>query len=275
MKKRDRFFQTIIVLWVIVVIILIPFTENIVATILCLGVLPIALLIPIWMLVSNVGNIGRSLVPSHDTGREVKKGLSYLLPKRETLEQVVALVIMAGVIVGIGLGAWWLYRTLREEVVRGQYGDQAVDLCEQVTDDPDALDRAFQTLPADVHLVFLEMGSSIKVMGAYQDALPSANRADGEEDLDVVVCVQAEKIDIGSASYGVERASGDTVTYTCNRYQEEHTFYVIDVGDGKLIESFTVTGSLPEACPNETDRSLTYTGDPPPTDDVIARVLRR
>jgi len=98
----------------------------------------------------------------------------------------------------------------------------------------------------------------------YDQALPANLRPQQPSEVTAVLCLFEVHNVFGTDKYG----NGSSTDYTCTRYVRDLHGWLVDAKTGKVLAFGTFVGQTPPECPNETDTSLTETGDLPIPVDI-------
>jgi len=98
----------------------------------------------------------------------------------------------------------------------------------------------------------------------YDQALPATLRPQQPSEVASVLCLFEVRNVFGTDKYG----KGSSTDYTCTRSERDLDGWLVDAKTGKVLAFGTFVGQTPPECPNETDHSLTVTGDLPLPSDI-------
>ncbi|MDQ7027782.1 MAG: hypothetical protein Q9P44_19750 [Anaerolineae bacterium] len=192
--------------------------------------------------------------------RERRQGCRFLV--------IVVSIFIVLAIVGVIISA--ILSAIEEANVVKQYGDDIASLCQPPPVGLDSLENMPQG-ETPYRILLLDAGS--KRRHDWFAQLPSTWRAEDEEAVALVGCVEEERETIETCTY--ERASARSSTYTVRieRQQFTTTLILLNVDSGRRIASHVVDGASPRECPADDESvtgSSTIVGEKAPLGDFAS-----
>lgn len=138
--------------------------------------------------------------------------------------------------------------------VNDTYGEVYASACQPVPSGTDSTDN----LPdAATPRQILLLTSDTQRRHAWQSDLPSQWRAESEDEVALIGCVNEERVLLETCEYQRDSAHEDEAyTVKIRREQYQITLVLINPQTARRIDTLSITGPEPDACP-EDDGSLT------------------
>jgi uncharacterized membrane protein len=189
--------------------------------------------------------------------REQRQGCQFMI-------FAVGIIIVLGIILII-VGA--ILSAVEEANVVNQYGEGIASLCQPVPVGSGSLENRPQDANS-YRILLLDAGS--KRRHDWFSDLPATWRAEDEDAVAFVGCVEEERETIETCEYERPSARSGTFTVRIEREQYTTTLVLLNAESGRRIDSLTVEGAVPPECPDDDDSVTTSSkiaGEKPALDD--------
>lgn len=168
------------------------------------------------------------------------------------------------VVFGVGCGAFLIcgivviivgsiLNAIETGAVHSAYGSTYASACQPMPFGSDSLDNLNDG--SSPRKVLLLTGGTQR-RDAFHSELPKQWRAENEESVSLIACVEHEKTVIETCEY--ERSSNNG-TYTARIKREQHTTTIalVNPNSGRRIDSLEIIGAEPNKCPDDYDDAPT------------------
>ncbi len=178
--------------------------------------------------------------------------------------------IVLGIVIVIVTG---ILNAVETANVKSTYGDTYASACDPVPAGNDSIDNLTDApTPREILLLI----SDTQRRHAWQSDLPAQWRADNQDEVALIGCVSEEQILLETCEYSRDSArSEEAYTIRIRREQNQTSIVLINPRTARRIDSMTVLGTEPDACPVD-DESITTSseiqGDPVTWDDFAGWV---
>lgn len=162
------------------------------------------------------------------------------------------------VIFGIGCGGFLIcgivavivgsiLNAVETGAVRSTYGETYASACNPMPSGRDSLDNMNE---GDTPRQFLLLTGDTQRRDDYHSELPEQWRAENEEEVSFVGCVERDEEVLETCSYNRQSDEG-SYTVTVDREQESATIVIVNPDTGRRIDSLEVIGDEPDECPDD------------------------
>lgn len=176
--------------------------------------------------------------------------------------------IVLGIIMVIVTG---ILNAVETANVKSTYGDTYASACNPVPAENDSIDNLTDA-PTPREILLLT--SDTQRRHGWQSDLPEQWRADNQDEVALIGCVSEDQILLETCEYFRDSArTEDGYTIRITREQNQANMVIINPRTARRIASLTVTGSEPEACPEDNESITTSSellGAPVTWDDFAA-----
>lgn len=209
--------------------------------------------------------------------RFVNELLDKMDARRKRQERQAALIFGGGCLVLLVLGVVMvivgsILDAVETANVKSTYGEDLASACRPVPAGSDSVDN-LPDVPTPRGVLLLISDSQRR--HAWHSSLPEQWRAENAEEVAIIGCVEELERELETCEYSRDSARADQAyTVRIRREQHEATIVLINPSTSRRIDSLTLSGSLPEPCP-EDDGSMTsgeIQGSEVAWDDVAAWV---
>lgn len=140
---------------------------------------------------------------------------------------------------------------VEESNVVSTYGEQLANSCNPMPVGADSLDNMPQDEAKPLGLLILIAGT--RQRHAWFHDVPALWRAETQDAVDLIACVEEEKETLETCEYEREGSRGnDYYTIEIERIQYSTTVVTVNPVTGRRISSLTLEGAEPDACPPDT-----------------------
>jgi len=172
--------------------------------------------------------------------RRQQRGCAFLIGGAAIFAVCAVIMVIVGFIISV----------VEEGNVVSAYGDEIAALCSPMPIGTVSLDNAPDgEFPRE--LVLFRAGT--RQRHAWHGDLPAAWRAESQEEVGLVGCVEQEEEVVETCEYQRPDPEGGTYPVRMDRIQYVTTVTLVNPETGRPIEALTVEGSAPEACPEYSD----------------------
>jgi hypothetical protein len=178
--------------------------------------------------------------------------------RRRREDRIAAMIFGGGCLTFIILGmiiviVTTILNTVETAKVNSAYGDAYASACQPVPSGNESVDNLTDAVPPRRILL---LTSDTKRRHEWYSDLPEPWRAENEEEVDLIGCVADDQILLETCEYLRDSARADEAyTVSISREQNQTTLVLINPQTARRIDSLTIAGSEPDACP-EDDGSL-------------------
>jgi hypothetical protein len=177
-----------------------------------------------------------------------------------------SVVLVLGIVMMI-IGA--IMAIVEENTVVSTYGEQYANLCSPMPAGNDSLDNTPQ---GETPLKLFVLMANTRQRHAWFQDVPTLWRAESQTEVGLGACIEEEKVTLETCSYERASSRGDgSYHINIDRVQYNATVVLINPTTGRRIDSLTLTGAEPDACPAdnpELKSSQTVSGEKLTFDDI-------
>lgn len=158
---------------------------------------------------------------------------------------IIAILIL-GVIVMIVIN---ILNAVETANVNNIYGETYASTCQSMPAGQDSDSNLTDAAPPRQMLLLI---ANTQRRHPWHDDLPAQWRAETEDEVSLIGCVEEESILIETCEYSRDSARpGDTYTVRIKREQSQATVVLVNPTTARRIDSLTVTGAEPPPCPED------------------------
>lgn len=158
--------------------------------------------------------------------------------------------------------------TVESTTVRSTYGETYASACQPVPAGTDSMDNLPDAASPRAILLLI---ADTQRRHAWHSQLPAQWQAENEDDMTMIGCIEQEWVELETCEY--ERPTDEgSYTVRIDREQEQLTIVLINPQTSRRIDSLTVSGTEPDACPDDDGKfgSGQRRGEEVQWDDVAA-----